>query len=113
MSTKGKILSIAVGVIAVALIVVLFLPKCDICDKIGAFNSVYAVTTWKLCDECYDEFNDEDNSSDSESKESTDTPGWECTWCGGDGATHDWNDEGQTCWHCGGDGWVSPDEADD
>lgn len=31
-----------------------------------------------------------------------------CSWCGGDGKTHDWGTEmhgsGYTCWKCGGDG---------
>lgn len=57
--------------------------------------------------------NDEKVYDDYGNFESNDTTGWECTWCGGDGSTHDWHDEGQKCWHCGGDGWVSPDESDD
>ena len=62
MSTKSKIISGIVGVVFLALIIIAVMPKCDICDKIGAFNNVKAVTTWKLCNECYDEFNKKDNS---------------------------------------------------
>lgn len=62
MSTKGKIISGIVGVVFLALIIIGVMPKCDICDEIGAFNNVDAVTTWKLCNECYDEFNKKDNS---------------------------------------------------
>lgn len=33
-----------------------------------------------------------------------------CSWCGGDGKTHDWGTEmhgsGHTCTKCGGDGWL-------
>lgn len=29
-----------------------------------------------------------------------------CSWCGGDGRTHDWVDEGNSCTHCDGDGWI-------
>ena len=28
--------------------------KCDICGDIGAYHEVHAVTTWNLCDDCYD-----------------------------------------------------------
>ena len=62
MSTKGKIISIIVGLVVISLIIIGILPKCDICDKIGAFNKVDAVTTWKLCNECYEDFNEKDNS---------------------------------------------------
>jgi len=37
-----------------------------------------------------------------------------CSWCGGDGMTHDWGTEmhgdGYKCWKCNGDGWLSPDD---
>ena len=62
MSIKGKVISCIVGIIIIGLIIIGVLPKCDICDKIGAFNNVNAITTWKLCDECYDDFNEKDNS---------------------------------------------------
>lgn len=62
MSIKSKIIIIFVVVAVISLIIVGALPKCDICDKIGAFNNVKAVTTWKLCNECYDDFNKKDNS---------------------------------------------------
>ena len=62
MSIKGKVISCIVGVIVIGLIIMGALPKCDICDKNGAFNNVSAVTTWKLCDECYDAFNESGNS---------------------------------------------------
>ena len=29
-----------------------------------------------------------------------------CSWCSGDGKTHDWNGNGRICWKCGGDGWL-------
>ena len=29
--------------------------RCDICDKRGADNTVEAVTTWILCDDCYND----------------------------------------------------------
>ena len=29
-----------------------------------------------------------------------------CSWCGGDGRTHDWVDEGVKCYKCGGTGWL-------
>ena len=37
---------------------------------------------------------------------------YDCSWCGGDGKTHDWNwdDEGSTCSHCGGDGRIGEDD---
>ena len=62
MSIKGKIISCIIGIIIIGLIIISILPKCDICDKIGAFNNVTAITSWKLCNECYDYFNEKNNS---------------------------------------------------
>lgn len=65
MSNKSKIIIAIITVAVISLTIVGALPKCDICDKIGAFNNVDAVTTWKLCNECYDNFNEKDNSYDN------------------------------------------------
>lgn len=43
---------------------------------------------------------------DHHSNGSNGTKRSQCSWCGGDGRTHDWVDEGNKCYKCGGDGWL-------
>ena len=61
MSIKGKVISSIVGIIITGLIIICILPKCDLCDKIGAFNYVNGMIIDKLCNECYDDYYEIDN----------------------------------------------------
>lgn len=52
--------------------------------------------------------NNASGSSGGSSGGSSSGGSYPCSWCGGDGKTHDWGTEmhgsGHTCWKCGGDG---------
>lgn len=52
---------------------------------------------------------DRNNSNGSSGKKRS-----QCSWCGGDGKTHDWGTKmhgaGRTCHKCGGDGWLEYEE---
>ena len=50
------------------------------------------------------------SSGTSPRKNITPSKGNPCNQCGGDGRTHDWNDEGTFCWKCHGDGYIGPND---
>ena len=64
------------------------------------------VTTRTEADVHYIGGNDGNNSSGAKR--------YFCSWCSGDGKTHDWGTEmhgsGYTCGKCGGDGWIDEDD---